>query len=35
MSAPEMRVVGVHGVLIYCSDYHCGHSTCQMPIDGG
>jgi hypothetical protein len=21
----EMRSSGVHGVLIYCSDYHCSH----------
>jgi hypothetical protein len=23
----EMRNMGVRGVLIYCSDYRCGHST--------
>jgi hypothetical protein len=23
----EMRQMNVHGVLIYCSDYHCSHST--------
>jgi hypothetical protein len=23
----EMRQMGVRGVLIYCSDYHCSHST--------
>jgi hypothetical protein len=23
----EMRAMGVCGVLIYCSDYHCSHST--------
>jgi hypothetical protein len=23
----EMRVAGVRGVLIYCSDYRCSHST--------
>src|ERR1700758_5642221 len=23
----EMRTAGVRGVLIYCSDYKCGHST--------
>ena len=35
MSAPvqkiafaEMRVAGVRGVLIYCSDYRCSHSMC-------
>jgi hypothetical protein len=22
----EMRRMGVNGVLIYCSDYHCSHS---------
>jgi hypothetical protein len=30
-----MRAAGVHGVLIYRSDFRCSHSTCQMPIDGG
>jgi hypothetical protein len=24
----EMRAAGVRGVLIYCSDYRCSHSTC-------
>jgi hypothetical protein len=23
----EMRAAGVRGLLIYCSDYKCGHST--------
>jgi len=23
----EMRSSGVRGLLIYCSDYHCSHST--------
>ena len=23
----EMRAAGVRGLLIYCSDYHCSHST--------
>jgi hypothetical protein len=23
----EMRAAGVRGVLIYCSDYRCSHST--------
>jgi hypothetical protein len=23
----EMRASGVHGLLIYCSDYHCSHWT--------
>jgi hypothetical protein len=23
----EMRDTGVHGVLIYCQDFHCSHST--------
>jgi hypothetical protein len=23
----EMRASGVRGLLIYCSDYHCSHST--------
>jgi hypothetical protein len=23
----EMRASGVHGLLIYCSDYHCSHGT--------
>jgi hypothetical protein len=23
----EMRASGVRGLLIYCSDYHCGHWT--------
>jgi hypothetical protein len=23
----EMRDSGVHGLLIYCSDYRCSHST--------
>ena len=23
----EMSAVGVHGVLIYCSDFRCSHST--------
>jgi hypothetical protein len=23
----EMRAAGVRGVLVYCSDYHCGHWT--------
>jgi hypothetical protein len=23
----EMRASGVHGVLVYCSDYRCSHST--------
>jgi hypothetical protein len=22
----EMRDMGVHGILIYCADYHCSHS---------
>jgi hypothetical protein len=24
----EMRATGVRGVLVYCSDYRCSHSTC-------
>jgi hypothetical protein len=24
----EMRAAGVRGVLIYCSNYRCSHSTC-------
>jgi hypothetical protein len=27
----EMRGQGVHGVLVYCSDFHCSHS---MAISG-
>jgi hypothetical protein len=23
----EMRTTGVRGVLVYCSDFHCSHST--------
>jgi hypothetical protein len=23
----EMRASGIRGLLIYCSDYHCSHST--------
>ena len=23
----EMREMGVRGVLVYCADYHCGHSV--------
>ena len=23
----QMRAMGVHGVLIYCADYRCGHSV--------
>jgi hypothetical protein len=23
----EMRAANVRGLLIYCSDYHCGHRT--------
>jgi hypothetical protein len=23
----EIRAAGVRGLLIYCSDYHCSHST--------
>jgi len=23
----EMREMGVRGLLVYCSDYHCSHST--------
>ena len=23
----EMRASGVRGVLVYCADYHCSHST--------
>jgi len=23
----EMRAMGVHGLLVYCSDYHCSHWT--------
>jgi hypothetical protein len=23
----EMRSAGVRGILVYCSDYHCGHWT--------
>ena len=30
----EMRAAGVRGVLIYCSDYRCSHSTASTPIDG-
>ena len=22
-----MRAMGVHGLLVYCSDYHCSHSV--------
>jgi hypothetical protein len=33
----EMRASGVHGLLIYCSDYHCSHWTAisgdQWPED--
>ena len=33
----EMRASGVRGVLIYCADYHCSHSTAvsadQWPDD--
>ena len=33
----EMRAVGVRGVLVYCSDYRCSHSTAisadQWPDD--
>jgi len=33
----EMRSAGVHGLLIYCSDYHCSHwiavSGDQWPDD--
>jgi hypothetical protein len=28
----EMRDMGVRGLLVYCSDYHCSHST---TISGG
>jgi hypothetical protein len=24
----EMRAAGVRGVLVFCSDYRCNHSTC-------
>jgi hypothetical protein len=27
----EMRASGVHGLLIYCSDYKCGHSIAINP----
>ena len=23
----EMRAMGVRGLLVYCSDYHCSHSV--------
>jgi hypothetical protein len=23
----EMRAAGIRGLLVYCSDYHCSHST--------
>jgi len=23
----DMRAAGVHGLLVYCSDYHCSHWT--------
>jgi hypothetical protein len=29
----EMRQMGVRGVLIYCADYHCSHST--LLVDAG
>ena len=27
ISFGEMRAMGVRGLLIYCSDYHCSHWT--------
>jgi hypothetical protein len=27
ISLGEMREAGVRGLLIYCADYHCSHST--------
>ena len=30
----EMRSAGVRGLLIYCSDYHCSHSTAISGTDG-
>ena len=30
----EMRDAGVRGLLIYCSDYRCSHSTGSAAIDG-
>jgi hypothetical protein len=29
----EMRQIGVRGVLIYCSDYKCSHSTAVGAAD--
>jgi hypothetical protein len=29
----EMREMGVRGVLIYCSDYHCSHSVAMSGDD--
>ncbi|WP_371419307.1 hypothetical protein [Bradyrhizobium sp. CCBAU 051011] len=28
----EMREAGVFGVVVFCSDYHCSHST-SLPAD--
>jgi hypothetical protein len=33
----EMRAAGIHGILVYCADYHCSHhiaiSGDQWPDD--
>jgi len=38
----EMRAQGIHGLLVYCSDYHCSHWTASsnrwpddVPSDSG
>jgi hypothetical protein len=28
----QMRESGAHGVVVFCSDYHCSHST-RLPAD--
>jgi hypothetical protein len=30
----EMRAMGVRGLLVYCSDYHCSHWTRSAAISG-
>jgi hypothetical protein len=30
----EMRSSGVHGLLIYCSDYRCSHRSRSSATDG-
>jgi hypothetical protein len=27
ISFGDMRDMGVRGILVYCADYHCSHST--------